>query len=262
MAYPTDLTDQQWNVISLLLPTHKGRGRPMELDLRAILNAILYVVRTGCQWRNLPHAFPKWQSVYYHFRKWAKSGAWQSINTAVRQLERAKRGRAPEPSGAIVDSQSVPTTEAGGARGFDGGKHIKGRKRNAVVDTVGNLLAVIVNAANVDDRVGAKAAFAELSAATVSALQKIWADGGYRGENFLNWVTETLEATLEITYRPPNANGFVVVPVRWVVERTLAWLGRYRRLSKDYEHCTKSSEGMIYVASIATMLKRLTKNMS
>ena len=160
-----------------------------------------------------------------------------------------------------MDSPSVKTTEAGGERGFDGGKCINGRKRNVVVDTVGNLLAVIVNAANTDDRVGAKAAFAELSSATIDALKKIWADGDYSGAKFLEWVTETLTATLEITYPPPNTYGFVVLPVRWVVERTLAWLGRYRRLSKDYEHCTKSSAGMIYAASIATMLKRLVKNM-
>ena len=257
MAYDTDATDQQWRVISPLLPTNKGRGRPAELDLRLVLNAILYLVRTGCQWRNLPNDFPRWQSVYYYFRKWSKDGSWQAVNETVRKIEREKRGRKPEPTGAIVDSQSVKTTEAGGERGFDGGKNIKGRKRNVVVDTVGNLLSVVVNAANSDDRAGAKAALAELSAETVSSLRKIWADGGYRGENFLDWVHETLQSALEITYRPPHAKGFVVVPVRWVVERTLAWLGRYRRLSKDYEHCTKSSEGMIYIASIATMLRRL-----
>ncbi len=257
MAYNTDLTDQQWDIVSPLFPVKSGRGRPVELDLRVVLNAILYLVRTGCQWRNLPNDFPKWQSVYYYFRKWSKNGSWKSINEALRKREREKRGRHSEPTGAIVDSQSVKTTEAGGKRGFDGGKNINGRKPNVVVDTVGNLLAVIVNAANSDDRVGAKEAFAELSADTIASLKKIWADGGYTGENFLDWVHETLQSALEITYRPPNTKGFVVVPVRWVVERTLAWLGRYRRLSKDYEHCTKSSEGIIYVASIATMLRRL-----
>ncbi len=168
----TDLTDAQWEVIEPLLPTNKGRGRPLKLDLRTILNAIWYVVRTGCQWRNLPSDFPKWPSVYSHFRKWAKNGTWAAVNTAVRQLERQQRGRTPEPTGAIVDSQSVKTTEAGGERGFDGGKHINGRKRNIVVDTVGNLLSVIVNAASADDRVGGKAAFAELSTETITALKK------------------------------------------------------------------------------------------
>ncbi len=257
MAYNTDLTDTQWRLASPMFPTNSGRGRPTELDLRRVLNAILYLVRTGCQWRNLPMGFPKWQSVYYYFRKWCKDGTWQAINEALRQMEREKRGRKPEPTGAIVDSQSVKTTEAGGVRGHDGGKNVNGRKRNVVTDTVGNLLAVVVNAANSDDRAGAKDAFHKLSVNTIASLKKIWADGGYSGQPFLDWVHDTLQAALEITYRPHNAKGFVVVPVRWIVERTLAWLGRYRRLSKDYEHCTKSSEGMIYIASISTMLKRL-----
>ena len=257
MAYNTDLTDQQWNVVSPLLPVNSGGGRPAELDLRMVINAIFYLVRTGCQWRNLPNDFPKWQSAYYYFRKWSTEGNWQAINEALRKMDREKRGRNPEPTGAIVDSQSKKTTEAGGERGYDGGKNVNGRKRHVVVDTIGNLLSVVVNAANSDDRAGAKEAFDKLSADTIASLKKIWADGGYSGERFLNWVHETLQAVLEIAHRPPNAKGFVVVPVRWVVERTLAWLGRYRRLSKDYEHCTKSSEGMIYVASIATMLKRL-----
>ncbi len=259
MDYSTNLTDQQWSIISPLFPVNKGRGRPPELDLRVVINAILYLVRTGCQWRNVPNDFPKWQSVYYYFRKWSKDGSWQVINEALRKMEREKRGRNPQPTGAIVDSQSVKTTEAGGERGFDGGKKINGRKRHVVVDTIGNLLSVVVNAANSDDRAGAKDAFCKLSNDTIASLEKIWADGGYTGDNFLDFVHETLQSALEITYRPPNAKGFIVVPVRWVVERTLAWLGRYRRLSKDYEHCTKSSEGVIYVASIATMLKRLAR---
>lgn len=229
----------------------------MQLDMREVLNAIFYLTRTGCQWRYLPQEFPKWQSVYYYFRKWAKDGTWQAGNETLRYLDRKRRNRKPEPSGAIVDSQSVRTTESGGERGLDGGKLVNGRKRHVIVDTVGNLLAIVVNAANTDDRVGSKEAFAKLKDKTISSLQKIWADGGYNGQPFLTWVHDVLQASLEITYRPPNSKGFVVVPVRWIVERTLAWLTRYRRLSKDYEQCTKSSEGTIYAASIATMLKRV-----
>ncbi|MEM7129848.1 MAG: IS5 family transposase [Chloroflexota bacterium] len=229
-GYPSDVTDEQWSIIEPHLSQKQRAGRPLSLEVRQLLNAIFYIVRNGITWRAMPKDFPKWSSVYYHFRKWCKDGTWQTINETLRKEERIRRGRAAEPSGAIIDSQSVKTTEAGGERGFDGGKLINGRKRHAAVDTIGNLLEVVVNAANTDDRDGAKLVLNKLSADSID---------------------------LGITFRPPNSSGFVVVPFRWVVERTFAWLGRYRRLSKDYEHCTKSSEGVIYVASINTMLKRL-----
>lgn len=256
--YPSDLTDEKWAILEPLLPINIGPGHPVETDLRAVIDAIFYRIRTGCQWRYLPSDYPPMGTVYYHFRKWAKDGTWSRINRALRIQDRVKQGRTPEPTGGIVDSQSTKTTEVGGVRGLDGGKLINGRKRHVMTDTIGNLLEVVVNAANTQDREGAKAVIAKLPEQTIASILHLWADGGYSGEPFSQWIRNTLNATLEIAMRPPNSHGFVVVPVRWVVERTLAWLSRYRCLSKDYERCTKSSEAVIYAASISTMLNRLT----
>jgi len=258
--YTSDLTDEAWEIIKpLFVPERTGRGRPIELDMREVLNAILYVVRTGCQWKNLPQDFPNHNSVYYHYRKRCLDGTWQQINTTLRKLERQKRERSEEPTAGVIDTQSVKTTEAGGERGFDAFKRINGRKRHIVVDTVGNLLDVVVHAANIQDYHGAKLMLLKLTE-TVSSLQKIWADGIYKNGGLVDWVRETLNIALDVVERPPGQKGFRVLPRRWVVERTFGWLGRYRRLSKDYERCTKSSEGIIYIASIHTMLRRVASH--
>jgi putative transposase len=254
--YTSDLTDQQWERLKPLLPLEpSGPGRPLELDLRDVVDAILYIVRTGCQWDELPKDYPNHNSVYYHYAKWRDDGTWRHINEVLRQAERTEQGRTSEPSAAIVDSQSVKTTEVGGEHGYDAGKKVNGRKRHIVVDTLGHLLEVVVHAANIQDRDGAKLVLDKLSPATKESLRKLWADGGYAGA-LIDWVHEHLEAVLEIVSREPGQTGFQVLPKRWIVERTFAWFGRYRRLSKDYEQLTASSEAMIYLASIHTLLKR------
>lgn len=257
-GYNTDVTDAQWAVLATFLERPAGAGRPLKHDLRQIVNAILYLVRTSSQWRNLPNDFPNYNTVYYHFRKWCKDGTLQSINHELVKVDRIQMQRTEQPSGAILDSQSVRTTEAGGKKGYHGGKQINGRSRHAITDTTGHLLDIVVTPADLQDRAGAKLVITKLPSATRTSLKKIWADGNYTGSPFSDWLTATIpDVLLEIANRPPNLKGFVVVPVRWVIERTFAWFGRSRRLSKDYEHCTKSSEGMIYFASIALLLKRL-----
>ena len=238
---------------------YRRPGPPIEACLRSVVNAIMYINRAGNHWAQLPSNFPPKGTVFYHFRKWALDGTLEKINQALCKMDRELRDREPVPTGAAIDSQSTKTTEVGGKeRGKDAHKKVNGRKRHIIVDTLGNLWATFVNAASSDDRASIKEAFAKLPQEVRFSIQKIWADRGYRGEPFWTWLQQNIQCELEIAVRPPNAEGFILVPVRWVVERTFAWLGRYRRLSKDYERCTKSSEGMIYLASIRTMLKRIT----
>jgi putative transposase len=252
------LTDAQWVVIEGLdINKPWGPGRRMRLELRAVINAILYLLRTGCQWRYLPKDYPNYNSVYYHYHKWCGDGTWEAVNTALRERVRQQAGRQAQPSLAIIDSQSVKTTEVGGERGFDGAKRVNGRKRHILVDTMGNLLKVLAHAANIGERSGAEQLLLQLPLPLWQRLEKILADGGYEGADFQAWVEQTFHVALEIARRPTNVKGFVLVPIRWVVERTLAWLGRYRRLSKDYEHFTENSEGMVYLASINRLLHRL-----
>jgi putative transposase len=257
-GYPSDMTEEQWAIVEALdINKHWGPGRPMRLDLRMVINAILYVLRTGCQWRYLPKEYPNYNSVYYHYHKWCWDGTWEAVNSALRERVRLEAGREAQPSLAIIDSQSVKTTEVGGEHGFDGAKKVNGRKRHILVDTMGNLLYVLAHAANIGERAGAETLLLNVPQTLWERLEKILADGGYEGQDFQAWVEDTFDVEFEISLRPTGVKGFVLVPMRWIVERTFAWLGRYRRLSKDYERLTEMSEGMVYLASISRLLKRL-----
>lgn len=250
--YPSDMKDKQWRFIKPLLPPEADN---QQNSVRQIVDAIFYVNKTGCQWRAMPHEYPPWSSVYYHFAKWSEEGTLEAINTALCKMDRRKRGRKETPTGALIDSQSVKTAKEASEVGFDGGKKINGHKRHSLTDTLGNMLNVVVSAANVSDMAGAKLVIKKILD-TFPTIEKIWADGAYQG-SLVEWVRQTLDAVLEIVKREPGQKGFKVQPKRWVVERTFAWLGNYRRLSKDYERLSRTSEGMIYLASIKTMLKRI-----
>ena len=258
--YPTDLTDSQWNLIKEMIPKARLGGRPRELDMRAVVNAIFYLVASGIQWRMLPKEYPKWQSVYHYFREWRKSGLWQRIHDTLRARVREKEGRHKHPTAGCIDSQSVKMTLVPGLRGYDAGKNVTGRKRHLLVDTLGLMLGVVVTAASVSDPAGARLLFGRLGGFCKN-LRKIWADGTYRGE-LLNWVAERFRFKIEPVLRPEGQKGFQVLPRRWVVERTFAWLDTNRRLARDYEVLIDTSQTMIYIAMTRLLIRRLASTSS
>ena len=257
--YSSDLTDGEWNHVKRLIPKAKPGGRPRELNMREVLNSIFYLVRGGIPWEMLPKEFPKWKSVYHYFRLWRLQGRWKAIHDRLRGRLRQKQGRQSTPSAAIIDSQSVKTTEVGGReRGYDKVKNVNGRKRHLLVDTLGLVLLAVVHSAAQQDRDGAKQVLEPLRRMLLR-LRLIWADQGYTGplSEWLWKLRERRRIKLEIVKRQPDQQGFVVLARRWVVERTFGWLGRSRRLSKDYERLPSTSETMIYLAMTRLMLRRL-----
>jgi transposase len=256
--YPSDTSDEQWALIETLLPAPGSGGRPEKHPRRDVVDAILYVVRAGCSWRALPADFPPWQTVYWYFNRWEQQRVTEKILPIVRRQLRAAEGRDPEPSAGIIDSQSVRGADTVGrdSRGYDAGKKVNGRKRFIVTDTLGLLLTVMVCSAGRQDRDGAKTAL--LGAYLATTVRFVFADAGFAGR-LVDWAQTIVGTTIEIVRKPAGQRGFVVIPRRWAVERSLAWLTAHRRLARDYERHRATSEAMIRWAAINTMTRRLAR---
>jgi putative transposase len=266
--YATDLSDSEWAYLRDQLSELPKKVKTRTHSLRDIFDAIFYVLKTGCHWRLLPHDFPPWQTVFYHFRRFRLSGMWHRIFTILRAAERKRVGKDPNASAAIMDSQSIKTTEEcrkpkqdgcdAHSNGYDAHKHIKGRKRHLLVDTLGLPLAVYVSPADIQDKVGARWLLAGLKP-LLPRLKKIWADGAYSGDPLSQWCQQEGSWELEIVERDREATGFEVIPKRWIVERTISWICRNRRMSKDYERKVQTSETFIEVAMIRLILRQLAR---